>query len=688
MPVRELAYASLTCVLWVYAAVAIASDQLETVEVRGRSINLVGETLSASQGLIGQQEIRLRPLLRTGEILELVPGMVVTQHSGTGKANQYFLRGFNLDHGTDFSTSVDGMPLNMRSHGHGQGYTDLNPIIPETIERIRYAKGPYYVDVGDFSGAGSAQISTLRDIDRHQLSVSMGHDQYTRALALGGIALGPGRGIYGLETNYYDGPWTNIREDLRKYNTLFRYTLPVASSQLSVTTMAYNNRWNSADQIPSRAVSRSLVGKLGSLDDTVGGQSSRYSFSAALTGESITLSAYTVTSDLSLWSNFTYYLEDPEYGDQFEQVDSRKIYGGEAIRRGSGSILGTPVTHRVGFSIRYDDIDEVGLHRTQARQRLGTVRSDTVAQLSLGGFAEMRWQVGPQVRVVTGLRTDYFDIDTRSLVSHNMLDIDLSKNNGGADESITSLNASLIYTVSDTLEWYGAWGQGFHSNDGRGVSTVIDPSNGESVEPVDPLVRSRGYEIGFRNFWRERLNLSAAIWSLELDSELLFVGDAGTTEASRASKRWGVELSAYYNMTEALTLDLEYAFTRAYYKERSFEGNSLPGALEHVLQAGVSREWASGWFGSVRLRYFGPRSLTESASVRSDASTVTNLRLGRKLGAWTLYADLLNVLDSRDHDIDYYYSSRLPNEPSMGVEDRHFHVLEPRTLRLSVAYQY
>jgi len=669
-------------------AVAALDPTLEEVEVTGRQLNLVGQATSASQGVVGRQEIELRPILRTGDVLELVPGMVVTQHSGTGKANQYFLRGFNLDHGTDFATYVDGMPVNLRTHGHGQGYTDLNFVIPETIGTLAYRKGPYYAEVSDFSSAGSADLATLDRFDDSLAEVGLGEDDYYRAVLLGSQDLGPGTASAALEFNSYDGPWSDIQEDARKVNGLLKYGWQVAGGEATVTAMGYDSRWNSPDQIPQRAVDTGLIDELGSIDDHVGGESSRYSLSARWKDTNWDTWLYAVRYRLKLWSNFTYFLDDETNGDEFEQKDRRWLYGGKANYRLDGSVAGMEMVNRLGVELRYDDIPEVGLYKTRERKRLGAVRSDKVKEWSTGLYAENQLNWTPRLRSVLGVRYDYFDFEVNSRIEENFYGVDLGPNSGTENADKLAFKGSLIYSFSDQWEAYASAGRGLHSNDARGTTAAVDPIEGGAIDPVDPLVDSLGYEVGLRGFWHERLNTSIALWSLQLDSELLFVGDAGTTEASRQSERQGVELTAYYRLTDEWTLDLEYAYTDAKFTDSAPEGDHIPGSVDKVLQTGISADLANGWFGSLRLRYFGERPLVEDASVESEDSTVVNLRIGYRLPRWTFKVDVLNVLDSKDHDIDYFYASRLPGEPSGGAEDVHFHILEPRTVRGYVSYAF
>ena len=425
-----------------------------------------------------------------------------------------------------------------------------------------------------------------------------------------------------------------------------------------------------------------------SIDNTVGGRSRRFSLAGRWQNEQWDASVYAIRYTLNLWSNFTYFLDDEVNGDQFEQKDERWLYGGKSDYRQELTLASLPLVNRYGAEYRYDDIDEVGLYKTEGQKRLGPVRSDSVDEWNIGIYAENQIAWNDNVRSVLGARYEYFNFDVHSRIDRNINGIDLGANSGQENDDQLSLKGSLIYTFNSEWESYLSIGQGLHSNDARGTTATVDPGDGSAISPVDPLVDSLGYEVGLRGFWSDRLNTSIALWDLELDSELLFVGDAGNTEASPGSERRGVEISSYYHLTDAWTLDLEYAYTDAKFTDYAPEGNEIPGSIDQVVQAGVSAELDSGWFGSMRVRYFGERPLIEDGSVKSDDSTVVNLRAGYRLRQWTMKVDVLNVLDSNDHDIDYFYASRLPGEPSGGVDDLHFHILEPRTVRLYVGYQF
>lgn len=661
-------------------AAAQQAPDLEEVVVRDRWDNPVGYSVSASEGVVGAEEIDARPRLRTGEILEVVPGLIMTQHSGTGKSNQMFLRGFNLDHGTDFATWVDGMPVNMPSHGHGQGYTDLNFLIPELVERLEYRKGAYYAEVSDFSSAGGAYLSTYDRLERGIIEAGYGESGYRRALAADSVAAGGGELLYAAQAHYYDGPW-DIGEDLQRYNGQLRYAHRGSSGgEWNASLMAYDARWNAADQIPRRAVESGSISMLGALDPDLGGSTSRYSLSGGWSGKlgaaSVRANAYLIDYDLELFSNFTYFLDDPENGDEFEQLDDRLVSGGE-LKLAFGRI--ETGEHTFGANFRHDDIRAVGLFRTVSRQRVSTVRRDAVDQLTLGAFYAHQKQWTDRWRTTLGVRADLYDFEVES---------GLPANSGTADDTMISPKANLVYSLSDTTELYVSAGVGFHSNDARGTTITVDPATGDPVEQVDPLVEAREVEIGFRAFADRRMNVSASLWYLELDSELLFVGDAGTTEASRPSRRYGLEVPLYYRPNDNWTFDVELALTRSAFTRFDPAGSQIPGSIDRVVAAGASVRYPSGFYGSLRLRHFGPRPLIEDGSVESDASTVLNLSAGIERGDYEFRLDVLNLLDSNDDDISYFYASRLPGEITAGIEDIHFHPMEPRTMRLHARWRF
>ncbi|MFK7888419.1 MAG: TonB-dependent receptor [Gammaproteobacteria bacterium] len=653
------------------AADAHENEDIDEIIVQaGRWQNPTGALTSASEGIVGQAEIDARPRLRTGEILEVVPGLVVTQHSGTGKSNQLFLRGFNLDHGTDFATWVDGMPVNNPSHGHGQGYTDLNFIMPELINTVEFRKGPYYAEVSDFSSAGAAYLSTVNKLEQGMVKVGLGENGFAKVFAADSFELAEGDFLFGVQTHVYDGAWVGVEENLRRYNALARYSRSNEQREWNITVMGYDATWDAADQVPLRAVESGLVDAFGTIDDTVGGSSSRFSLSGSWHEDrengQLRARGYLVSYELDLFSNFTYFLDDPVNGDQFEQVDDRTILGGDVTF--SFSPVGR---HRqnVGLMLRHDDIGDVGLFRTAQRQRLSTVRQDEVNQTSVGLYYDVDTEWNSRWRTSFGLRADYYHFDVARST--------LAENTGTDNDFLVTPKVNVIYSASDDLELFFSAGRGFHSNDARGVTIQTDPVSGEPTDGVDPLVTSDGAEIGFRWFREQRLNVSASLWWLELESELLFVGDAGNTEPSPPSRRYGLEIPLYYRLNDMWTADLEMSFSRGRFQN----GDQIPGTLDRVISAGLSAETPGGWYGSARLRHFGERPLVEDDSVRSDPSTVINLSVGYRRENLDLRLDALNVFNEADDDITYFYESRLRGEPAEGFADTHFHPMEPRMVR-------
>lgn len=681
---------------------ALGQDQavIEEVLVLGHKLNLVGEASSASEGVVSQHEIAIRPLLRTGEVLETVPGLVATQHSGPGKANQYYLRGFNLDHGNDFSTFIDDMPVNMRTHGHGQGYTDLNFLIPELVGEIAYRKGSYYPDVGDFSGTGTARMKVTDRLGQQALKLGgdLGGENWRRMLAAGQVDTGPeALFIYGLELETTDGHWDDVDADVGRKNLWLKQQWQSGRNDFSLTFMGYDNSWNSADQIPQRAVDRGLISEFGSINDTSGGESSRYSLSGSWNREAssgaLHASAYAVDYEMDLFADFTYFTERPVTSqpvptgltsDQHHQTDQRRIYGWDLGWTRENQWAGRDVRNTFGSQMRYDDIEVVGIYRSQARRRTGVFRTDAVEEWSTGLYWENEIHWSERFRTVSGLRYDYYDFSVKPLEADYLPS--LAVNGGAENADIVTASANFIYTLSDSLEGYASVGEGFHSNDARGTTIALDPLNGQPLPAVDPLVSTLGYELGLRAFW-DSLNASIALWSLDIDSELVFVGDTGSTEDTGVgSERYGLEITAYYYVDDTWTFDFEYAWSHAHLKEKRDGSDTIPGALEHVFSAGVNAQLSDRFYTNLRLRHFGEYPLDGGQT--ADTSTIANLRLAYDLpDNLAISLDVLNLFDSDDRDIQYYYESQLPGETAP-VEDFHFHIFEPRSFHLTVEYNF
>jgi hypothetical protein len=649
------------------------------------SANDLGVAQSANQGFVGPKDLLSQPIYRPGELLESVPGLVVTQHSGEGKANQYFLRGFNLDHGTDLAISYDGMPVNMRTHGHGQGYADTNFIIPELMQGLAFRKGPYFAAEGDFSSAGAIHLDAVDKLPKTFGQIEVGSFGHRRAVAGASTPVGNTATMtVAGEVVTFNGPWERA-DDLRKLNGFVRFANGSRDNGFALTGMAYSGQWFATDQVPQRAIDQGLIQRYGTLDATDGGRSDRFSLSARwaeTNPDSATrANVYVIKSDLALFNNFTYFLDDPVRGDQFGQVDKRVIVGGALSRTYFSDWNGMKTELTVGTQTRFDSIN-VGLFKTAARSVLSTVRDDTVQQVSVGAYGEhtLRWT--PWFRTTAGARADLF----AARVSSN-----LPANFGGDLDGLVSPKFGMVFGPWAKTELYLNAGQGFHSNDARGTVTTIDPGSGTPVQRTPFLVRSKGAEVGVRTRPSQDITSTLSAFVLDFDSEIVFLGDAGTTEASRPSRRIGLEYTLHARILPWLFLDLDAAYTRARFTEddSAAPGRYIPGATEGVVSAGLGFDklWG-GWFGGVKIRYFGPRPLIEDNSVRAGTRAPVSARLGYAFAdGLTMRFDAYNILNERSNQIDYYYASQLAGEAAP-VSDKHSHPSEPRSFRLVVRKEF
>ena len=642
--------------------------------------NLVGVAQSASQGAITARQLDVRPIMRVGEVLETVPGMIASSHAGGGKANQYFLRGFNLDHGTDFAQTIAGMPVNLPSHAHGQGYSDINFMMPELVAGVQYSKGPYYADQGDFATAGMANTNYVTSIDRPLLRVEIGGQGYDRALFAGSHKLGAGNMLAAIEVSHNDGPWVQP-DAFRKVNGLVRYSQGDAINGLTLTAMGYYGQWNSTDTVPQRAITDGLIGRFGTLDASDGGNTYRYSFSGDWqrgSGSSLTkVTAYGIGYNLDLFSNFTFDLDDPVHGDQHEQADHRFVTGVKVMHKRQTRWNGRAVQNTFGVQVRNDDITNLALYHTEARSRLSTTSQAGVLESTGGVYAQNEIEWAPWLRSIVGLRAD--------ATRFRVIDKVDSLNSGTTTDGIVSPKGGVTFGPWGATEFYVNAGEGFHSNDARGATATRD-LNGNPITPVTPLVKAKGAEVGLRTVVVPHLQTTLAVWMLRLDSELTWDGDTFGSVPSPASKRSGVELANYYSPRRWLTFDADVSLSQARYTEPNPAGQYVPEAVGTVVSAGATVDNLRRTFGSLRWRYFGPRALIEDNSQRSKATGLfefeTGYQLAKKL---RVTAECFNLFNSAVSDVDYYFVSRLPGEPSAGVADVMTHPSLSRSARINLA---
>ena len=658
--------------------VTAAGTFRNVVDVENPAANLVGMASAASQGAVTREQLDERPVMRAGEILETVPGLIVSQHSGEGKANQYYLRGFNLDHGTDFSTTVAGVPVNTPTGAHAHGYADVSFLIPELVSGVQFKKGPYFADEGDFSAAGAANVNYVNQLERPIVHLSAGNDGWGRVFGAASPRVGGGYLLSAFEVNHNDGPWVRP-DDYQKLNGVLRYSRGDNRNGFSVTGMGYRANWDSTDQVPERAITSGMIPRFGLLDSTDGGKATRESIAAEFQrssgSSSLRATGFVLHNTLNLFSNFTYFLDDSENGDQFEQAERRIAAGGRLTYRRLGHFFERHTENAIGVQLRRDWLNPVGLYRTAGRQRLSTTREDEVGQTMASVFAQSEIEWTRTLRTTFGVRADLYQF---AVTSDNTL------NSGDGSDGLVSPKIGAIFGPWNGTELYANAGMGFHSNDARGATITVDPSTQERVDRVTPLVRAKGAEIGLRTVRIRGVQSTLALWYLGLDSELLFVGDAGTTEPGRPSRRVGLEWTNYARLASWLTVDGDLAFSRARFRDDDPAGTHIPGALDRVISAGLTIEPRQPLFGSLRVRHFGPRSLIEDASVRSRGTTIWNGEVGYRASSKArIVLEAFNIFNAEVADIDYFYSSRLPGEPE-GIEGIHTHPALPRSARIGL----
>jgi outer membrane receptor protein involved in Fe transport len=663
------------------------------------------------------EEINARPVTRPGEVLESAPGLIVTQHSGEGKANQYFLRGYNLDHGTDMAIWVDDVPINLRTHAHGQGYSDLNWLMPETVNAVEVRKGPYYADEGDFGSAGNLHIGLIDTATKNIASLTTGSFGYERIFGMGSSKLGDGNLLLAGEANTYNGPWVNP-DDVRKFNGLARYSQGTALDGFAITGMAYSNKWNSTDQVPQRAIDSGVLPLYGEEDPTDGGNTDRFLLSGKIAGTngfgSWKANAYVVKSTLDLYNNFTYFLTNPTYGDQFHQHDDRLLSGANAAQTFNHFVLGRPAETTIGVQTRYDDID-LALTDTYQRSFLSDVRSDKVGEASVGLYAQSTTHWTDWYRTTLGWRLDSFYANVDSLYN--------AANTGTTQATIGSPKFSMVFGPFYKTELFIGVGMGMHSNDARGATTTEDPTDPSTkLSPSPLLVRTRGGEVGVRTKIIPGLDSSVSVWILDQASEILFSGDAGDTEATRPSERYGIEWTNKYQPTPWLAFDGDLALSHARFLGYDTDqaalyaslagypqaqignapGNYIPNAPAIVASAAIEVGRQTGWFGTLRWRYLGESPLTEDNAFRSPPISVFNGRIGYRLdNGWSIRLDALNLLNAHTNQITYAYGSLIKTDSlynlcypvqvapmavcQNGVMDTVLHPIEPLAFRLTLS---
>lgn len=685
---------------------ATSSIQSTDIIVTASRLDLLGRAATASQGTITAKEVALRPIYRPGQLFESIPGLVVTIHSGEGKAQQYLIRGYNLDHGTDFASFVDDMPVNRPSNTHGQGYSDLNFLIPQIVSAIDYTKGPYYAGIGDFGSVASAHTRIANEIP-NQARVTVGTDGYQELFGGGTIRLGDDRRLLAaIDLAHYDGPWKPA-QDFKKVNATLRYSQGNATDGLSVTGMFYQSGGGLITDQPLRAVEAGLIDRFGTLDPSDRSVSLRYSLSAHLAkpvgAGQLAVSLYAIHSTMTLWNNFTHYLYDPVNGDQASQSEDRNTLGGTAaytFQNRFGTLQSETV---VGLQARYDTafvdrkhtrgrtttLDYCNLQQDDAPTLTyaavnGYCTADRVQMLDIAPYVQNTLHWTPWLRTIVGLREEYYRASDVSFVTGTR---------GSGDQWLAQPKASVAVGPFAKTELYASYGRGFHSNDVRGVYGTVPAVGTPLASGSTPLLaQTTGFEIGIRSNIIPRLSLQLAVFQQDFDSELRYNADTGQDEAGAPSRRKGLEVSGQYHPFRWLELNADLAFAKPRYRSAALAAYGLAGpyiadAPNFIYSAGILIDKLGGWSGSLVWRRLGTHHLSDGDALPIDRGySEWNLNIGYALPhGWQIGVGIFNLFNSRDEAADYYYTSRLPGEPADGVADFQQHPLEPRSARFSLS---
>jgi outer membrane receptor protein involved in Fe transport len=663
-----------------------APDQLEEIRVTAERLGLMGSASTASEGIIVNDELALTPAFRVGQLLETVPGLQVTSHSGEGKANQYLLRGYNLDHGTDLATFVDGMPVNEPTHAHGQGYTDLNFLIPELATNVSYTKGPYYADEGDFASVGSVHINYL-DRLAPQVSYTEGTLGYERFFGGGSVSLGEGNLLGALEWQHYNGPWVNP-DELHKINAVLKYSVGDNIDGYSLTAMYYHGLWNATTDQPERAIEEGLISRYGSLNPSDGGMGQRSSLTAQLfkpvsNGE-LHASGYVFGNHLTLWNDFSHVLVDPGRGDQEEQHETRTTIGANLDYKRAAPIFGLQNVVTVGIVIR-NDFNDVSRFPTEdrivipaAEDPLNFSEADTVRLSSFSAYVESATHWTNWFRSVLGFRYD------------TQYGSDKGTNAGSASDHLLAPKGSLIFRPVEMTELYLSAGRGFHSDDLRGVTAA------QNVREVGaPLIaRQSGEEIGLRQQITQSFTMTLAIYKLSAQSETTYDPDAGIDAAGPGSRRRGYEVNLTYQALQWLEFYGSYSGNRARYVTPYNDGTGhvgefLPTAPFATGSFNVYVNNLGPWSGSLGYRYLSSYPLSSDDSVHGHGYGIWSGDARYAIGqGWSVGLGIYNLLNKKADAAEFWYIDRVRGEPAAGVADVHIHPLEGISGRFTIAKSF
>ncbi len=681
----------------------------EVVVTAASHVNLLGVADTASQGSITQEELQLRPVYRVGQLLETTPGLVVTVHSGEGKAQQYLVRGFNLDHGTDIANFVDDMPVNRSTNTHGQGYSDANFMLPEVFNGLDFTKGPYHAEVGDFGAVASTHVK-MANVIPNQVSLSAGALGVYNAFAGGTYKISDtDRIIGGFYLGHVDGPFDHP-DNFRKIDAVVRYSHGETDDGYDLTAMYYKGQGSMTTDQPLRAIQQGLISRFGTLDPSDGSYSERMSLSSHFAAKgagdfgdwNFTANAYAIRWRMFLYNDFTHFLDDPINGDQEKQDESRTTLGGASTFRLTHSFGKIDTDTSVGVQLRYDDayVDRRHTdHRTvlntcsveqddgpaiQIAATNGACAADRIHLLDLGPWIENTTHWTSWLRTILGVREEYYHASDDSFISGF---------SGSKSQTLFQPKASIVLGPWEKTELYFSGGRGFHSDDVRGVFGTV-PLEGALVGPTPLLAEATGYEVGLRTNLIPKLPIQLAIFQEDFQSELTYNADAGQDEASAPSRRQGIEISAQYKPLPWLEFNTDLAFSKARYKP-GFEAFGLDtgfiaDAPAFIGSFGVLVDNLGPWFGGLQWRSLGKYPINDGEENPQDKGySEFNADIGYKVNPHLkLQLSVFNLTNTKADSAAYFYAARLKGEPAEGINDFQVHPLEPISAVAKVSYVF
>lgn len=646
---------------------------LEDFEIR--------QNLVQNASTISSLDLQLRPISTSQDVLKIVPGLFIAQHAGGGKAEQIFLRGFDIDHGTDIALTVDGMPVNMVSHAHGQGYSDLHFVIPETIERVAFDKGPYYTSKGNLNTAGFADFQTKKRLDNNLFKIEGG--QFGTFRTVGMFNLLSAENIdepslflateYSRTDGYFESP-----QHFNRFNALLKFHQRVAENKtIEISASSFTSSWNASGQIPLRAIESGQITRFGAIDDTEGGETGRTNLNFNLItdladGGTVQNQVFFSKYDFELVSNFTFFLNDPINGDQITQSESRNIYGSNNRYFNNWDLFGLNASTEFGAGFRFDQVEDIRLSRTLQRQ---TVLSDLargdVQETNAFIYAEEVLNISEKIALTTGLRYDFFTFDYTNRLSTNY---DRKVENKG----ILTPKLNLSVQAAKDLNFYIKSGIGYHSNDTR----VVVAQNGQEILP-------KAYGIDFGTLWKPSPNLlvNLALWRLNLDQEFVYVGDEGIVEAGGKTRRQGVDLTLRYQLSPSLYANVDLNYTNPESVEEAEGQNYIPLAPTFTSIGGLTYEGKTGFSGSLRYRFLDDRAANEDYSVTAKGYFLLDAVVNYSIGAFDFGLSVENVLDTEWREAQFETESRLRSEAN-SVSEIHFTPGTPFQARLLVAVKF